>query len=109
MLALQSLAGVVALPLIAWLISEDRRAATPGVMLRRVAFAIAAQFLIAAVLLRIPAAALLFEALGSAVRALQAATLAGMSFVFAAPRPSPRQRRQTASRSPSAPCRSFWS
>jgi CNT family concentrative nucleoside transporter len=82
MLALQSLAGVVALPLIAWLISEDRRAATPGVMLRRVAFAIAAQFLIAAVLLRIPAAALLFEALGSAVRALQAATLAGMSFVF---------------------------
>lgn len=82
MLPLQSLAGVVALPLIAWLISEDRRAASPGVMLRRVALAIAAQFLIAALLLRIPAAALLFEALGSAVRALQAATLAGMSFVF---------------------------
>ena len=81
-LALQSLLGVVAIPLFAWVISEDR-ARLQG---RRLATVIAAglglQLLIAIVLLKLPASRHLFEWISAAVIALQMATEQGLRLVF---------------------------
>lgn len=82
LLSLQSLAGVIALPLIAWALSENRGALGGAETARRVALGLLAQFLIAGVLIGFPPATVVFEAVGGLVRALQQATLAGMSFVF---------------------------
>lgn len=75
---LQGLAGIAGLTLIAVLLSSDRR----RVSWRIVAVGLTAQMLVAALLLKVPAIRPLFLALNRAVDALQAATLAGTSFVF---------------------------
>jgi CNT family concentrative nucleoside transporter len=70
--------GIVALPAIAWLLSEDRRA----VDWRRAAIALLATILLAASMLHIPGARAVFAFLSHGVDALGAATRAGTSFVF---------------------------
>lgn len=75
---LQGLAGIAGLTLIAVLLSSDRR----RVSWRIVAVGLTTQMLVAALLLKVPAIRPLFLALNRAVDALQAATLAGTSFVF---------------------------
>ena len=75
---LQSAFGLLVFVAIAWAISEDRRAASV-----RVAVAgIAAQLLLAALLLKLPPLASALAALNDLVLTLQQATDAGTSFVF---------------------------
>lgn len=71
-------AGIAGLVLLAFLLSESRRA----VSWRIVAAGLTAQLAIAGLLLKVPMVRPLFLALNRAVDALQAATLAGTSFVF---------------------------
>jgi len=75
---LQSLVGLAGLILIAILLSEKRRQAP----FRLVAVGLLVQIGLGLLLLKVPAAKGLFLALNEAVDALQAATLAGTSFVF---------------------------
>ncbi len=82
LLAAQSLLGIALIPALAWALSEDRGAQTPRQLVRFAAIGIAAQVVVAAVLLGLPQSRLVFEALGGAVRALQEATLVGVRFVF---------------------------
>lgn len=82
LLAAQSMLGIVLLPALAWTLSEDRGAQNPRALARFVLVGILAQFVIAAVLLGLPQSRIVFDALGSAVRALQEATLTGVRFVF---------------------------
>jgi CNT family concentrative nucleoside transporter len=75
---LQSVLGLIAFTGFAWIISENRnefswRVAAGGLGL---------QLLIAALLLKVPAARFFFVALNQAVLALEEASLAGTSFVF---------------------------
>lgn len=81
-LALQSLAGVVLIPLFAWAISENRALLRAERAWRVVVGCIAAQVLIAALLLKLPAARFVFDGIGAVVGALQAATQEGMVRVF---------------------------
>jgi concentrative nucleoside transporter, CNT family len=81
-LAAQSLLGVIAIPLLAYLISENRQLLRQERALKAVLLAIGAQFLVALVLLKLPGASLLFTAVGAAIGALQAATQEGMQRVF---------------------------
>jgi len=74
----QSSIGLVGFVLLAWVISEDRRA----VPWRLIIAGLALQFAIALLMLKFPPAHALFGAIGQAVDGLQAATLAGTSFVF---------------------------
>jgi concentrative nucleoside transporter, CNT family len=82
MLALQSLVGVLVLPVIAWALSEDRRALGLVGAARWVAACLAAQYVLAILLTQLPWTAALFAGLGNAVTALQAAVDAGSQFVF---------------------------
>ncbi|MBF0130389.1 MAG: nucleoside:proton symporter [Alphaproteobacteria bacterium] len=75
---LQSLIGIAGLTALAWALSENRRQASWKVAVT----GIAVQFLIAAVLLKVPASKTLFLGLNAAVEALQAATREGTGFVF---------------------------
>ncbi|HJS90038.1 MAG TPA: nucleoside transporter C-terminal domain-containing protein [Steroidobacteraceae bacterium] len=75
---LQSLAGICAILAVAWLCSENRRAFP----LRIVGAALAVQFAVALVLLKIPAARAALFSLTRLVDALTDATRAGTSFVF---------------------------
>jgi CNT family concentrative nucleoside transporter len=77
-LHLQSLIGLIALRLLAWLLSEQRKI----VAWRFVAVGTAAQIALALVFLELPFATSIFEQLNRAVFALQRATEAGSSFVF---------------------------
>src|SRR6201998_1747556 len=70
--------GVIALLLIAWLLSERRR----SVSWRFVALGILARFLLAAGLLKLPFTATVFAQVNCAVLAVQSASQAGSSFVF---------------------------
>ena len=74
----QGLFGVVGLIGLAVLFSEDRRA----VSWRVIAAGLGVQLLLALLLLKVPAAKLLFFALDRAVDALQNATRAGTTFAF---------------------------
>jgi len=74
----QGLIGIAALIGTAFLLSEDRRA----VSWRIVAAGLAVQGSLALLLLKVPAAKLLFLGLDRAVDALQTATRAGTTFVF---------------------------
>ncbi len=74
----QGVVGLVGLVGLAWLLSEDRC----RVSWRVVAAGLAAQFLIAILLLKVPAAQGLFLGLNRVVDSLQAATRAGTAFVF---------------------------
>jgi CNT family concentrative nucleoside transporter len=78
MLQLQSAFGVLALLAIAWALGENRRA----VSLRQAAIGLAATFVTAVVLLKLPVVARAFGAINDAVGAIAAASRAGTSFVF---------------------------
>src|ERR1700733_1016636 len=75
---LQSAVGLVALRLIAWLLSENRRSAS----WRFVAVGTGAQIVLAVIFLELPFATSIFDELNRGVFALQHATEAGSSFVF---------------------------
>ncbi len=75
---LQSLFGLVAFSGLAWILSERRNTAA----FRVAAIGIGLQIIIAAVLLRIPAAQFLFIGLNAGILAIENASLAGTSFVF---------------------------
>lgn len=74
----QGLIGIVAFPLIAWLLSENRA----NVSVRAVVIGLAIQFALAALLLGVPAVKQGFLALNGVVITLMEATKAGTSFVF---------------------------
>lgn len=74
----QGLLGLGTLTALAWLLSENRRAVRWRVPL----IGLALQFLIAAIMLKLPTARYVFAALNEGVLALQAATDAGTGFVF---------------------------
>jgi len=76
--ALQSAFGLAGLLALAWLASENRRAASPAVALT--GFGI--QLALAALVLKLPPLQALFSALNDAVLALQDATEAGTALVF---------------------------
>lgn len=78
MLRLQSALGIFALLLIAWVLSERRRA----VSLRQAAIGLAATFATAILLLKLPVVAHAFGAINEAVGAISAASRAGSAFVF---------------------------
>jgi len=78
MLQLQSAFGIVALLLIAWGISENRRA----VSLRQAAIGLAATLATAVILIKLPLVAHAFGAINDAVGAIASASRAGTSFVF---------------------------
>lgn len=78
MLRLQSALGIFALLLIAWALSENRRA----VSLRQAAIGLAATFVTAVVLLKLPVVAHAFGTINDAVGAISAASRAGSAFVF---------------------------
>ncbi len=75
---LQSLLGVVAIPALAFAMSENHRA----VSWRRVFAAVALTLVLAALLFKIPALRAGFAAANGAVEAIAAATRAGTAFVF---------------------------
>src|SRR6185503_14434271 len=78
----QSLIGLFAIPLIAWLLSERRTAIAPGRLARILIGGIGLQALIAGVMLNVPAARAVFDWAAGLVAALQVATNAGMRLVF---------------------------
>src|SRR6201997_1811901 len=78
MLQLQSLFGIVALLLIAWLLGENRRA----VSLKQAAIGLVVTLATAVILIKLPIVAHAFGAINDAVGAIAAASRAGTSFVF---------------------------
>jgi CNT family concentrative nucleoside transporter len=78
----QSLVGLIAIPLIAWALSEQRGAIAPARLLRLLAAGVGLQVLIAGLMLNVPAARAAFGWADSLVGALQSATAAGMRLVF---------------------------
>jgi len=82
LLQAQSVLGIVALPLIAWALSEKRWALPPRRLLRIVLAGTLLQLAIAAIMLNVPASRALFDWAAGLVAALQAATNAGVRLVF---------------------------
>lgn len=82
LLQLQSLAGLVAIPLLAWMLSENRRLASGRGSFRIVLGGILLQIAIAALMLNVAPVRAAFDYPGKAVEALQAATGEGMRLVF---------------------------
>src|SRR5215207_1706018 len=78
MLQLQSAFGVLALLVITWALSENRRA----VSIRQTAIGLAVTIVTALVLLKLPVVARALGAINDAVNAISAASRAGTSFVF---------------------------
>lgn len=81
-LALQSLLGVFAIPLLVFAFCEDRSALNRRQALATVLAGLGIQFTIALVLLKLPGSRAIFDIVGAAVAALQAATGEGMRMVF---------------------------
>src|SRR5262245_11034997 len=81
-LQVQSLAGLVAIPLIAWALSERPGLVKPVRLVRILMAGIGLQVLIAGVMLNVPSARTAFDWADGLVAALQAATGAGMRLVF---------------------------
>lgn len=79
---LQSLAGLIAFPLIAWLASARRERLAAGEAAKVVVVGLALQFALAGTFLLVPQLGVAFELLAAGVRALQQATLAGMQVLF---------------------------
>ena len=73
-----ALLGLAAFPLLAWVMSEDRRAVSP----RRVALALVVQGVLAVVLLRLPGVTDALLLLNEGVRVLEEATNEGARFMF---------------------------
>jgi CNT family concentrative nucleoside transporter len=82
MLRAQSLAGLLAFALIAWLLSENRAAIGPARLVRLLLAGIGLQLLIAGIMLNVAAARAAFDWAGGLVTGLQAATGAGIRLVF---------------------------
>lgn len=78
MLAIQSLAGLLVMLSISWLLSEDRR----QIPWRTVLIGLAMQFLLAVLLIKLPFTQSIFTGLNQLVLVLDQATTAGTSFVF---------------------------
>src|SRR5947207_4798680 len=78
----RGLVGLVAIPAIAWALSERHGAIAPARLARILAAGIGLQALIAGLMLNIPAARAAFDWAAGLVNALQAATGAGMRLVF---------------------------
>lgn len=78
LIAYQGILGIIAFPLIAWLISENRAAVDKRALL----VGLVIQLALAAVLLGIPAVHNIFLGLNAIVTGLMDATRAGTSFVF---------------------------
>ncbi len=79
---LQGLAGLIAIPLIAWLLSENRRYIVDNGLRRILVIGLVLQFLIALLLTKLPAAEVLFLSLNDLMLSLEQATLKGTQFVF---------------------------
>jgi concentrative nucleoside transporter, CNT family len=79
---IQSLIGLIAIPLIAWGVSERRGAIKPVRLARILVAGIGLQVLLAGVMLNVPAARAAFDWAAGLINALQAATAAGMRLVF---------------------------
>jgi CNT family concentrative nucleoside transporter len=77
----QSLIGLLAIPLIAWALSE-RRSVAPLHLARVILAGLVLQFAIAGLMLNVPASRAAFDWAAGLVAALQAATNAGMRLVF---------------------------
>ena len=82
MLQAQSVIGLLALPLIAWALSEKRVALSPRRLARIVLAGTGLQMSIAAVMLNLPASRAAFDWAAGLVGALQTATNAGVRLVF---------------------------
>jgi len=78
----QSLLGLAVLPLLAWILSEHRRALSAAHLSRIVAAGVGLQLAIAALLLTVPASRAIFDWAAGLVAALQDATGAGTRLVF---------------------------
>jgi CNT family concentrative nucleoside transporter len=78
----QSLVGLVAIPAIAWALSERHGAIPPARLVRILVGGIGLQVLIAGLMLNVPASRAAFDWAGSLIAALQAATGTGMRLVF---------------------------
>jgi len=78
----QSLVGLVAIPAIAWALSERRWAIAPARLARILLGGIGLQVLIAGLLLNVPAARSAFDWADGLIAALQSATGTGMRLVF---------------------------
>ena len=78
----QSLVGLVAIPAIAWALSERRSAIAPSRLARILVAGVGLQLLIAGLMLNVPASRAAFDWAGSLVATLQAATAAGMRLAF---------------------------
>ncbi len=79
---LQGLAGLIAIPLIAWLLSENRKYIVGNGLTRILVIGMVLQFLIALLLTKLPAAEALFLGLNELMLSLEQATLKGTQFVF---------------------------
>lgn len=82
MLALQSLMGVLVLPMLVWLISEDRSALKGRRFAATLAAGVGLQFAIAILLIKMPWTQGLFSGIARGVAGLQSATEDGMRMVF---------------------------
>src|SRR5215510_14911262 len=78
----QSLVGLAAIPLIAWVLSERRAAIKPARLVRILIAGIGLQVMIAGLMLNVPAARAAFDWADGLVAALQSATGSGMRLVF---------------------------
>ena len=78
----QSLVGLLAIPLIAWVLSERRAAIKPTRLVRILIAGIGLQVLIAGLMLNVPAARAAFDWADGLVAALQSASGSGMRLVF---------------------------
>ena len=94
----QSLLGLIAIPLMAWLLSEQRTAIAPRRLARLLMAAVGLQVVIAGILLNVAAVRGVFDWAAGLVGALQAATATGMQVVFGylAGAPAPFQTVQPA-------------
>jgi concentrative nucleoside transporter, CNT family len=78
----QSLLGLLAIPFIAWLLSERRRAIAPARLVRLLLAGLGLQLVIAGIMLNVAAVRVVFDWAAGLVGALQTATAAGMRVVF---------------------------
>jgi CNT family concentrative nucleoside transporter len=81
-LQVQSAIGLLAIPLIAYILSERRKAIGPARLARLVLVGLGLQLLVAGILLNVGAVRVAFDWAAGLVGALQAATNAGMRLVF---------------------------
>lgn len=82
MLILQSLAGIILIPVFAWILSEHRQMLTGFRVVRLCLVGLSLQLIIGLILLNVPQISGIFAALAAGVSALQKATEMGMSVVF---------------------------